>query len=47
VIAALVLAPATTVIVSPAIAAVVFGGLIWLTIAYIRAVRRAAGYREH
>jgi hypothetical protein len=43
VIAALALSPATTVVISPFIAVGVFGGLIWLTIAYIRAARRAAG----
>lgn len=41
--AALVLSPATTVIVSPVIAVCVFGGLILYTIAYIRIARRNAG----
>ena len=43
VVAALVLSPATTVIVSPVIAVFVFGGLILYTIAYIRIARRNAG----
>lgn len=42
VIAALVLAPSATVIVSPLIAVAVFGVLIWLTLAYVRNARRVA-----
>jgi uncharacterized membrane protein (DUF485 family) len=42
VLLALVLAPAVTVIVSPLVAVAVFGGLMVLTVVYIRAVRRSA-----
>lgn len=42
VVASLLLSPATTVIVSPLIAACVFGGLILYTIVYIRIARRNA-----
>jgi hypothetical protein len=42
IVVALVVPPSVTVVVSPFIAVIVFGGLMWLTVAYIRAVRRGA-----